>query len=258
MLKFNTINKITLGVAVLLLFINFLIAFDWIYYVILGLSWLLITAMGSAFIGWNYHLPSLNKNKHMTENWVSITFDDGPNPQFTPAVLSLLKKHEAKATFFCVGKNLESHPEIVQQILSEGHTIGNHTYSHAYAFGFFSSEKVVQELEQTNKVVKDTLGLALKLYRPAFGITNPNIKKALKVTGLTSIGWSKRSFDTTMLSEAIIFKRITRNLQKGDIILLHDSSKKTIAVLEQLLLFLQTNHLKSVTVDQLLNIEPYA
>lgn len=194
----------------------------------------------------------------MTDNWVSITFDDGPNPQFTPVVLSLLKKHEAKATFFCVGKNLEAHPEIVQQILSEGHTIGNHTFSHANAFGFFSSEKVVQELEQTNKVVKDTLGLALKLYRPAFGITNPNIKKALKVTGLTSIGWSKRSFDITMLSEAIIFKRITRNLQKGDIILLHDSSKKTIAVLEQLLLFLQTNHLKSVTVDQLLNIEPYA
>ena len=88
--------------------------------------------------------------------------------------------------------------------------------------------------------------------------TNPQINKALKITGLLSIGWSKRSFDTTGLSEKSILQRVTKNLRKGDIILLHDSSSKSILVLEQLLLFLKTNKLESVTVDQLLAIKPYA
>ena len=113
-------------------------------------------------------------------------------------------------------------------------------------------------MQQTNSILKEITGKELKLFRPPFGVTNPNIKKALQKTGHFSIGWSKRSFDTTNLSEAKILKRITSNLKKGDIILLHDSSAKTIAVLEQLLLTLQPHKLQSVAVDRLLEIEPYA
>ncbi len=96
------------------------------------------------------------------------------------------------------------------------------------------------------------------MFRPPFGVTNPNIKKALRKTGHKSIGWSIRSLDTTSLSEEKILKRITANLKKGDIILLHDSSAKSFAVLEQLLLFLQSHELQSVPVDRLLEIEAYA
>lgn len=258
MLRFRVINSIALAVFIVLLLVSYFVTVPLVYYLILLLIWLLITALGSTQIGWNYHLRSLNDNKEIPVNQVAITFDDGPNPEFTSKVLSLLKKYQVKATFFCIGKNIKAHPELFQRIVSEGHAVGNHTYSHSNFFGFFSVKKVVSELRQTNQVVKEISGLEMKLYRPAFGITNPHIKKALQITGLHSIGWSKRSLDTTNLSEKTILNRVTQNLEKGDIILLHDSSLKTLNVLEQLLLFLQANQMQSVTVDQLLSLKPYA
>jgi peptidoglycan/xylan/chitin deacetylase (PgdA/CDA1 family) len=218
----------------------------------------MITLLGSVFITWDYHFPSIHRNIVIKENFVAITFDDGPNPEYTPKVLSILKQFNTKATFFCIGKQIDTHPDLFQKIVSEGHTVGNHTYSHHNNFGFFSSAKVIDELQKTNTTAKKISGLEMKLFRPAFGVTNPRIKKALQVTGLISVGWSKRSFDTTNLSEEIIFKRVTKKLTKGDIILLHDSSEKTLRVLERLLLFLKTNNLQSVTVDRLLEIKAYA
>lgn len=98
----------------------------------------------------------------------------------------------------------------------------------------------------------------MKMYRPAFGVTNPNIARALQITKHSSIGWNIRSLDTTTSTEETILKRITNTICKGDIVLLHDSSDKSLRVLERLLLFLQANQLESVTVDQLLEIEAYA
>ncbi|MBC3757204.1 polysaccharide deacetylase family protein [Hyunsoonleella sp. SJ7] len=257
MLKFRTVNTIFI-----LLLIGFLLGVAilefsiwWIFPIVL--VWLVITVLGSAKIGWNYHFESKNSNYQVTENRVAITFDDGPHPEFTPKVLKLLDSFNAKASFFCIGKHIEAHPEIVKNTISKGHTIGNHTYSHSNSFGFFSTEKVTSELEKTNAVAKTVIGYSLKLYRPAFGITNPNIKQALKTTGLQSIGWSKRSFDTTALNENQILSRITKNLKKGDVILLHDTSQKTLNVLERLLLFLQERNYVSVTVDTLFNIKAY-
>lgn len=258
MLKFFTINAFALVVFFGLLLGGFFGDVPAWLYVLFVLIWIVITAIGSFQIRWNYHLQSLNHNYKTSENSVSITFDDGPNSEFTPKVLSLLKKHNAKATFFLIGKNAEMHPEIVRQIITEGHTIGNHSYSHSNNFGFFPSEKITTELKQTNSILKEIIGKDLKMFRPPFGVTNPNIKKALKNTGHYSIGWSKRSLDTTKRSEEKILNRITTTLKRGDIMLLHDSSVKSVAVLEQLLLFLQSHELQSVSVDRLLEIEAYA
>ena len=258
MLRFKSINILTVVTVVILLVTNYFVSIPTSYYIILFVLWFCITLLGSTLIRWNYYFTSLNSNNTIKEDLVAITFDDGPNPEFTPKVLALLKEFEAKATFFCIGKNVEANASLCQQIISEGHTIGNHTYSHSNNFGFFKTERVVSELEKTNSIVKEISGHGLKLYRPAFGVTNPKIKKALKITGLQSIGWNKRSLDTTPLSEAAVLKRVTRNLSKGDIVLLHDSSTKSLRVLEQLLLFLQANKLQSVTVDRLLSIQPYA
>lgn len=258
MLRFYTINALALVVFFGLLLAGFFGYVPAWLYVLFVFIWVLITAIGSFQIKLNYHLQSLNHNYKTSENYISITFDDGPNPDFTPKVLSLLKENDAKATFFLIGKNAKKHPEIVRQIIDEGHTIGNHSYSHSKNFGFFSSEKVIAELNQTNSILKEIIGKDVKLFRPPFGVTNPNIKKALKNTGHSSIGWSKRSLDTTTLSEAEILKRITSNLKKGDIILLHDSGAKTAAVLEQLLLTLPSQKLQSVPVDRLLEIKAYA
>ncbi len=258
MLRFKTINLFTLGVVVILLIVNYFVSFSPVYYLIPGLLWLIVTLLGSINIRWNYHLISRNHNKAVSENIVSITFDDGPNPEFTPMILDLLSKYNAKASFFCIGDRVNNYPELFQRIIREGHTVGNHTHSHSNWFGFYSAERVISELRKTNAVIQDKSGLQAKMYRPAFGVTNPHIKKAIKAIDLNSIGWNRRSFDTTRLSEKKIVNRITKGLLKGDIILLHDSSLKTVKVLEQLLLFLQSKHLQSVTVDQLLDIEPYA
>jgi len=258
MLNFKSVNSIAS-----LVFIGLLIAYGiynfsfwWIF--LLFICWLLLTIAGSAFIGWNYHFKSLNSNSTINKNQIAITFDDGPNLEFTPQVLKLLNVFNAKATFFCIGKNIESNPELFKKIIAENHTIGNHTYSHTNSFGFLNTEKVVSELEQTNAIIKEHSGLEVLLYRPAFGVTNPNIKRAVKTLGLQSIGWNKRSLDTRNLSEKAILNRITKNIKKGDVILLHDSSHKTIAVLEQLLLFLQEQKIESVTIDTLFEIKAYA
>lgn len=258
MLRFYTINALALVVFFGLLLAGFFGDIPAWLYVLFVFIWFLITAIGSFQIRLNYHLQTFNHNYKVSENHISITFDDGPNPDFTPKVLLLLKENNAKATFFLIGKNAEKYPEIVRQIIEEGHSIGNHSYSHSKNFGFFSSEKVAAELNQTNAILKKITGKEIKMFRPPFGVTNPNIKKALKTTGHCSIGWSKRSLDTTNFSEVKILKRITSNLKKGDIILLHDTSAKTVAVLEQLLLTLQPHKLQSVPVDRLLEIEAYA
>lgn len=256
-LKRRRINSLALVSLLVLVGCSFFLPVPWWAYALIAFGWIVITAFGSFFIGWNYHLDSLHQNQQTMDAVISLTFDDGPDPKFTPQVLELLKIHGATATFFCIGKHIEKYPDIVERILSEGHSIGNHTYSHSNNFGFFSSKKVMDELLRTKTLVREKTGRNMNLYRPAFGVTNPQIEKAVKQLGLQSIGWSVRSLDTTSRSENSILKRITTKVAKGDIVLMHDTSAKTLAVLERLLVFLEDNKLKSVTVERLLQIEAY-
>jgi len=258
MLKRRTINVLAFLVLAALLISSYFTFVPWWSFVLLGFTWFLITLCGSFFIRWNYHLTSLHSNKKIAAQHIAITFDDGPHPEFTPKALELLKKYNAKATFFCIGMKVEKHPEILRRILKEGHLVGNHTYSHSKSFGFFNTEKVVSELKKTVQIIKDLTGKEILLYRPAFAVTNPMIERAVKQLKVSPIGWNVRSLDTTARSEKMILNRVTGKVTKGDVILLHDTSQKTISVLEQLLLFLQEKNLESVTVDRLLEIEPYA
>lgn len=257
MLKRRVVNPLALIVLLVLAGLTFYIPIPWWAFAIAILVWFLITLCGSFFVGWDYHLTSLHANKKSDKNQISITFDDGPDPSVTPLVLELLEQYGAKATFFCIGKQVENHPNILKRILAEGHSIGNHTYSHSKSFGFFGTGKVKGELSKTKSIVKKLTGLEMNLYRPAFGVTNPQIEKAVKSLGLQSIGWSVRSLDTTARSEKKILRRITSRVSKGNIILLHDTSEKSVAVLERLLVFLGEKNLQSVTVDELLEIEAY-
>ena len=258
MLKRRVANTVALLILGVLLVLYFTKNFHWWPIALTLFVWFWITLLGSFLIRWDYHFKSLHSNKNISESHVSITFDDGPNSEYTPRILELLKKHHAKGTFFCIGYQVEKHPEILKRIIAEGHSIGNHTYTHSKSFGFFGLDKVKAELQKTNSLIKDLTGLQMKLYRPAFAVTNPRIEKAIKTLKLFSIGWNVRSLDTTPRSEAMVLNRITSKISKGDIVLLHDTSDKSIAVLEQLLLFLEKRNLASVTVDELLDIEAYA
>ena len=258
MLNFKNINVLTfilfLGLLLLSQFFNISIFF----FIVLFLAWLTLTSIGSFTIGWNYHLKAFNSKKNHTKNQVAITFDDGPNAEFTPQILELLKAHHAKATFFCIGKHAEQQPELVQQIIEEGHTIGNHTYTHSDFFDFYNKQNVIAEIKNTNTIISSIINKEMKLFRPPYGVTNPAITKALKHTKHHVIGWNIRSLDTVKKDEKKILNRITKNIKPGAVILLHDSQEITVRVLEQLLLFLQENNYQSVTIDTLFNIEAYA
>ncbi|WP_261376973.1 polysaccharide deacetylase family protein [Flavobacterium anhuiense] len=115
----------------LLMFLgNFLMPINIGLYLAVIFLWLGINALGSSRISSNYHVKAFCHNPLEKEKKIALTFDDGPSI-YTLEVLELLKKYNVKATFFCIGKNIETHPEIIQKVISEGHLVGNHSYSHS-------------------------------------------------------------------------------------------------------------------------------
>lgn len=227
------------------------IAIWWIFSI--PFLWIIVTTIGSFHIRWNYFLKATHHNYNTKQNTIAITFDDGPNPEFTPKTLELLQKYNAKATFFCIGKNVEKHPEIIQKIIAEGHQIGNHSYAHSNNYGFLSTKKIIADITKAQECIKKITETENQLFRPPFGVSNPNIAKAIKKIHLQPIGWSIRSYDTIAKEPKKVFKKIISKLKKGDIILLHDTSTLSISVLEQLLRWLQENSIESVSINQLLN-----
>jgi peptidoglycan/xylan/chitin deacetylase (PgdA/CDA1 family) len=206
-----------------------------------------VVVWGSFDIGLGYFVNSITHKRTKIKE-VALTFDDGPT-EFTPKFLDILQENNIKATFFCIGKQIEKHPEIFQRIIAEGHTIGNHTYSHCNQTGFLSASKMVEEIEKCDEVMLKTGNLKTRLYRPPFGVTNPNIAKAIKQTGKKSIGWNVRSLDTITEDENRIYRKVTKGLKPGSIILLHDTSEKTYHVLVNLLVFLEREKYSTFTIE---------
>lgn len=224
------------------------------YFVLVGFIWSLIVFWGSAFIGSNYHIKTYCGNPLETEKKIALTFDDGPN-EMTLLVLDVLKKYNVKATFFCIGKNIETHPDILKRAIEEGHTVGNHTYSHSPFFDFYDKDQVIAEIKRTDDLIESVLGKKVNLFRPPYGVTNPSIRRALAVTKHKTIGWNIRSFDGGTKNEKFIFDRIINRIKPGGIVLLHDTAIQTVSVLEQLLMFLQEKNYAVVPLDELLNLK---
>lgn len=231
------------------------LTFGWsLSYFIWGfIAWFLLILYGSFFIQTNYHLKAISK-AYTGKKIVAITFDDGPS-SFTAEVLDILDKHNAKATFFCVGKNIESNPELFKSIVEKGHLVGNHTFSHSNNIGFSKTQTVKNEIEKNDEIIEKYSGSKPIYYRPPFGVTNPKIARALNKTKHTVIGWSIRSLDTFIHDETKIYNRIVRQIRPGSIILLHDTSERSVRVLERLLIHLDSINYRSVTVKELLRQE---
>lgn len=152
---------------------------------------------------------------------IYLTFDDGPTPKITEWTLDTLEQYNAKATFFCIGKNVVAHPEIYQRILKEGHQVGNHTHNHknglktdlkTYITNFLKAEK-----QLNNKA---------KLFRPPYGKIKRKQALKIKSLGYKIIMWDVLSadFDTTITKEKCL-ENVIQNTQKGSIIVFHDSVK---------------------------------
>lgn len=228
-----------------------------IYIVIPTVVWVLIVAIASFHIQWNFFLKSIS-NGNSDANKIALTFDDGPHPEFTPKVLEILEKFNAKATFFCIGKNVKMNPEIIQLIDSYNHTVGNHSFSHSNKIDFNDKNGWLEEINSTDLEIQKIIDKKPKFFRPPFGVTTPHLAKAIKETKHKVIGWNVRSFDTVAnQTPENVVERILKNVKPDSIILLHDHLPGIIPILEQLLPALQNRNFTFVTVDELINYEPY-
>jgi len=151
---------------------------------------------------------------------VTLTFDDGPTEQFTGQVLDILRDQHVPATFFVCGRNVEAHPDLLRRIVAEGHTVGNHTYSHPYLF-FKSRRRMADEIDRTQAAIEKVVGFRPKVFRPPYGARWFGLVPTLIERGMQLVQWSATGYDWKK-DAAGITQSALRELKPGAVILLHD------------------------------------
>lgn len=209
------------------------------YLIICITLFLIIQFLGAYFIGLNFHVASINSLKTNAKQ-VVLTFDDGPNNPNTIRVLEVLKKHNVNAVFFVIGKNISGNELIIKQIVAEGHQIGNHSFSHHNWIDIWTTKRVTEDFAACEKLIQEFQPNS-KLFRPPYGVTNPNIARAVKTLHLQSVGWSIRSYDTSIKDVEKIKQRILSKLKPGAIILMHDRLDFMPELLEELIPAIKEN-----------------
>ncbi|MCF6092998.1 polysaccharide deacetylase family protein [Microaerobacter geothermalis] len=190
---------------------------------------------------------------------VALTFDDGPDLQFTPQILDVLKKHNVKATFFIVGNRAKAHPEIVKRIVREGHAIGNHTWNHAN-LPKLPIESVRNQIIQTDNTLKNIIGYKPKLFRAPYGAMTEETVQMLGKMGYTAVGWTVDSLDWKGLSKEAVSDNVLSNIFPGAIILQHSAGGKgedlsgTVKALSEIIHKLKNDRVEFYTVPDLLGI----
>ena len=181
----------------------------------------------------------------------ALTFDDGPDPTYTPQILKILKQKKAPATFFMVGKMVRDHASTGRLVAQAGHSIGNHTWSHGR-----HPRDPRDEVERTDAVIQKNLGVASRLFRPPYGIRNNGLASAASARGEDVILWSSDSQDWNHhTSAARIHNNVMKNAKSGGIALMHDGGgnrSQTVAALPGLIDALRARGFKLVTVPELM------
>ncbi|UNK19916.1 polysaccharide deacetylase family protein [Paenibacillus sp. N3/727] len=193
----------------------------------------------------------------------ALTFDDGPDPVYTPQLLDLLKRYDMKATFFLVGSHAESHPDVVKQIHEEGHLIGIHNYIHKSNW-LMRPKTVRMQLKRTDDIIYNVTGERPTFYRPPWGIVN--LFDFAKNSGYRIVLWSAMFGDwRSKTGSDKLAKRMLRKLKPGEVMLLHDCGTTVganpdapvnmLIALEQVLEEAQRRNLKSIRIDTMINSE---
>jgi peptidoglycan/xylan/chitin deacetylase (PgdA/CDA1 family) len=153
---------------------------------------------------------------------ISLTFDDGPDPEVTPRVLDLLDRYDAKASFFCIGEKAAAFPDTVREIARRGHSIENHSFRHRHAFAFYGTSRLRREVRDTQALIIRITGRPPRFFRAPMGFRSPLLHSVLAGGALRYVSWTRRGYDATRRDPTQVLQLLTRGLSAGDVLLLHD------------------------------------
>jgi peptidoglycan/xylan/chitin deacetylase (PgdA/CDA1 family) len=142
---------------------------------------------------------------------IALTFDDGPNPEWTPRLLEILARHEVRATFFMLGKFAEAQPELVRRVAAEGHLIGNHSWSHP-KLSRCPAKRIEEELKRTKETLEQIIGSKVRFFRPPFGARRPAVFRIARELGLEPVLWNAMTTDWSEPSAEKIAARLSRRV----------------------------------------------
>ena len=148
---------------------------------------------------------------------VAITIDDGPDPQVTPAVLDALDALGARATFFCIARHAQAHPQLCREIVARGHSVQNHSQRHSHTFSLLGPRAIEREVLQAQDTLAQITSQRPQFFRAPAGLRNPFLAPVLHRLGLQLVSWTRRGFDTVRTDPADVLARLTRQLAAGDI-----------------------------------------
>ncbi|HEX3140147.1 MAG TPA: polysaccharide deacetylase family protein [Rhizobacter sp.] len=214
----------------------------------------------STWLGSNMHrLPEASAARRE----ISLTIDDGPDPEVTPAVLDLLDAHGARATFFCIARHAQTHARLCRAIVERGHSVQNHTHRHSHTFAFSGPRAFAREIDAAQDAFAQITGVRPVFFRAPAGFRNMFLAPVLHDRGLQLVSWTRRGYDTARRDPAGVLTRLTRGLAAGDILLLHDGNVQRAAsgravsleVLPPLLQRISQAGLRTVTLPQALRAE---
>lgn len=155
---------------------------------------------------------------------IAITFDDGPDPEVTPAVLDCLDHHGARASFFYSAERALAHPSLVREILRRGHSVENHSWRHSKAFSLYGYRRTRLEVETSQSILTGICGRRPQFFRAPAGLRNPLLDPVLARAGLRLATWTRRGFDTARRDPERVLRSLSRGIKAGDILLLHDGN----------------------------------
>lgn|GEM_PF-2522317 len=193
-------------------------------------------------------------HENSDKKYVVLTFDDGPDTKYTPAILDILKQYNVKATFFVVGTQVEKHGSVLQRILNEGHSIGNHSYNHANLTKL-SNKEIVKQIEQADDLIKAVIGFKPTWIRAPYGAVNDIVKESMEDDDRSFIGWDVDTRDWAGSSVEEMRANINENTKSDSIILMHSFGgkhiKNTVELLPYIIQDLKDKGFTLVTLDEL-------
>lgn len=205
------------------------------------------TGMGQSIAVQVSENSSIRAEKTITAK-VALTFDDGPHPVYTPQLLDGLKERGVHVTFFVVGKNILGNEALLKRMETEGHLIGNHTYSHV-KLSELDIARACAEVEKTNALICEVTGKEPEFIRPPFG----EWKKAMECSfEMIPVLWDVDPLDWTTKNTALVVERVLKDTKPGDIILLHDYYQSSVDAALEIVDALTERGYKFVTVDELI------